>query len=96
MPLMRTLKLLVADIGSHAVAVSAEPARARRQVSVWALTNDVLFAGRGCGRRVGRVDAGRPGRTPSNASAEVRLAEMVGDGRPWTVLMISELSMPWR
>jgi hypothetical protein len=24
------------------------------------------------------------------------LAEIVGDGRPWTVLMISELSMPWR
>jgi len=23
------------------------------------------------------------------------LAEMVGDGRPWTVLMISLLSMPW-
>jgi hypothetical protein len=24
------------------------------------------------------------------------LAEIVGDGRPWTVLMISLLSMPWR
>ena len=24
------------------------------------------------------------------------LAEMVGEGRPWTVLMISLLSMPWR
>lgn len=24
------------------------------------------------------------------------LAEMTGDGRPWTVSMISALSMPWR
>jgi hypothetical protein len=24
------------------------------------------------------------------------LAEIVGDGRPWTVLKISLLSMPWR
>jgi hypothetical protein len=24
------------------------------------------------------------------------LAEIVGEGRPWTVLMISLLSIPWR
>jgi hypothetical protein len=24
------------------------------------------------------------------------LAEITGDGRPWTVSMISALSMPWR
>jgi hypothetical protein len=52
----------------------------------------------GSGARVGRPVHARPTeevfryrliRSPA-------LAEIVGDCRPWTVLMISLLSMPWR
>ena len=41
--------------------------------------------------------AGRPGRGRIyRLSWSPALAEIVGDGRPWTVLMISLLSMPCR
>ena len=60
-------------------------------------TSDVLIASLGCG-------VGSPRRTPSRSGRgpiyrliwRPALAEIVGDGRPWTVLMISLLSMPWR
>jgi hypothetical protein len=49
----------------------------------------------GVRRRAGRR---RPDPVASIYRLIVRpaLAEIVGDGRPWTVLMISLLSMPWR
>jgi hypothetical protein len=57
--------------------------------------SSLLFASRRCGGSVGR-------RRPTRHLGRYRLicrpavAEIVGDGRPWTVLMISLLSMPWR
>ncbi len=58
--------------------------------------SDLLVASREW-RRVGLVGAGRPGRPGSyRLSWSPALAEIVGDGRPWTVLMISLLSMPCR
>jgi hypothetical protein len=43
------------------------------------------------------ADAARPDRDSIyRLITRPALAEMVGDGRPWTVLMISLLSMPWR
>ena len=55
------------------------------------------LASLGCGVGSGRQGAG-PTRSPFVYRLIMRpaLAEMVGDGRPWTVLMISLLSMPWR
>jgi hypothetical protein len=45
----------------------------------------------------GRPLAGRPDRASFyRLIVRPALAEIVGDGRPWTVLMISLLSMPWR
>ena len=56
---------------------------ANRQAGVW--------------RRVGPANAGRPGPRPIYRLIwRPALAEIVGDGRPWTVLMISLLSMPCR
>jgi len=57
----------------------------------------LLLASLGFGVGSGRQGAG-PTRSPFVYRLIMRpaLAEMVGDGRPWTVLMISLLSMPWR
>lgn len=71
------------------------PARQRRQVSTGCSRASRLSPAEGATGRSER--AGRPDvllryrliRRPA-------LAEIVGDGRPWTVLMISLLSMPWR
>ncbi len=54
-----------------------------------------LFANRryGLGRPAG---ADRPGGCYYRVIRRPALAEIVGDGRPWTVLMISLLSIPWR
>ena len=58
---------------------------------------DLLVASRRYGRRVDRVGAGRPaGLLVYRRICSPAVAEIVGDGRPWTVLMISELSMPCR
>ena len=56
---------------------------------------DVLVASPGYGVESGRQDVDRP--RPACAYRLIwrpALAEIVGDGRPWTVLMISLLSMP--
>jgi len=59
-----------------------------------------LVASRGCDW----IDAGGVGRLradPDRAPGDdvvfrPALAEIMGDGRPWTVSMISALSVPWR
>jgi hypothetical protein len=68
-----------------------------KQVSRAGHPSDLLVASLGCGVGSGRQGAG-PTRSPFVYRLIMRpaLAEMVGDGRPWTVLMISLLSMPWR
>jgi hypothetical protein len=53
-----------------------------RQPKVWA--------------RVGRQAPTDPAGADYRVIRRPALAEIVGDGRPWTVLMISLLSMPWR
>jgi hypothetical protein len=57
--------------------------------------SDLLFASRRC--LAGPVGRRRPTRrlVPYRLICSPALAEIVGDGRPWTVLMISLLSMPW-
>jgi hypothetical protein len=44
----------------------------------------------------GREAPAGPALAPYRLICRPALAEMVGDGRPWTVLMISLLSMAWR
>ncbi len=46
--------------------------------------------------RVGRPAPADPTLVAYRLICRPALAEIVGDGRPWTVLMISLLSMPWR
>jgi hypothetical protein len=46
--------------------------------------------------RVGRRAPADSTITDLPSDLQAALAEIVGDGRPWTVLMISELSMSWR
>jgi hypothetical protein len=46
--------------------------------------------------RVGRRALADPLITTYRVICRPAFAEIVGDGRPWTVLMISLLSMPWR
>ena len=45
---------------------------------------------------VGRLAPADPMLTGYRLICRPAFAEIVGDGRPWTVLMISLLSMPWR
>jgi hypothetical protein len=45
--------------------------------------------------RVGRQAPADPAPSHYRLICRPALAEIVGDGRPWTVLMISLLSMPW-
>jgi hypothetical protein len=58
---------------------------------------DLLVANRGCGVASA---GGRPSDPAAYCSYRLScspaLAEIFGEGRPWTVLMISELSMPCR
>jgi len=72
-------------------------ALASMQVPPGPRPTNLLVASLGCGVGSGRQGAG-PTRSPFVYRLIMRpaLAEMVGDGRPWTVLMISLLSMPWR
>ena len=42
------------------------------------------------------AEAGRPGCIPLSPRLRPAVAEIVGDGRPWTVLVTSLLSMPCR
>jgi hypothetical protein len=61
-----------------------------------ASVSDVLFASRGYAvgpDGVGRAD---PTALIYRVISRPAVAEIVGDGRPWTVLMISLLSMPCR
>lgn len=55
-----------------------------------------VFATLGCG--IGSAQAVRltRSRVSYRLSCSPAVAEIVGDGRPWTVLMISLLSMPCR
>jgi hypothetical protein len=78
-------------------AVSAGYVRDTKAGVVPTFVKDVLIASRGYGRRV-RWRGGEPTRLRSIYRVIWRptVAEIVGDGRPWTVLMISLLSMPWR
>ena len=46
--------------------------------------------------RVGRQAPADPTLVSYGLICSPALAEIVGDGSPWTVLMISLLSMPWR
>jgi hypothetical protein len=46
--------------------------------------------------RAGRWAPAGPAQIPYRLIFRPALAEIVGEGRPWTVLMISELSMPCR
>jgi hypothetical protein len=46
--------------------------------------------------RVGRVNRPTWSHSVYRISWSPAVAEIVGDGRPWTVLMISLLSMPFR
>ncbi len=60
-------------------------------------TSDVLIASRGCGvGSAGTVLADPIAGLVYRVIWRPALAEIVGEGRPWTVLMISELSMPCR
>ena len=45
---------------------------------------------------VGRQASADPTAVAYRLIRRPAVAEIVGDGRPWTVLMISLLSMPWR
>jgi hypothetical protein len=67
-----------------------------KQVSRAGHPRDLLVASPGYG--VGRAGKRRPDPPAVRYRLITRpaLAEMVGDGRPWTVLMISLLSIPWR
>jgi dihydrofolate reductase len=51
---------------------------------------------RKCFGGAGREAPAGPTLVPYRLICRPALAEIVGDGRPWTVLMISLLSMPWR
>jgi len=71
---------------------------AQRQVSGprWVADLDLASQGYG-GGSAGRHRSDRPDRACSyRLNCRPALAEIVGDGRPWTVLMISLLSMPCR
>jgi hypothetical protein len=46
--------------------------------------------------RAGRQVPADPTLVTYRLTCRPALAEIVGDGRPWMVLMISLLSMPWR
>ena len=72
------------------------PARTQEQGSTGRRVSALLLASCGGG-------PGRPGTRRADPIAlgyrliwRPALAEIVGDGRPWTVLMISLLSIPWR
>ena len=77
---------------------TAVHARANRKAGASSQgTNDVLFASLRCGRRVGRRGPSRPDRGSTyRLIRRPAFAEIVGEGRPRTVLMISLLSMPCR
>jgi hypothetical protein len=79
-------------------APSTGHTRASTKAGVAALfTSHLVFASRGYG--VGRAGAGGTDPVAAWIYRVIRrpaLAEIVGDGRPWTVLMISLLSMPCR
>jgi hypothetical protein len=68
-----------------------------KQVRVATLRLVSQIASRGC--EVGSADRRQADRSHGSLYRLIRrpaLAEIVGDGRPYTVLMISLLSMPWR